>query len=177
MYKTLARDALTICQDRVFASLLCVLSLSSVLGSYDPWFHKLLTCLFLLRLIWDLFLWFYFLDTWTWPESFYERGSVLSPVRLPCSIFTELALFFFLKLATMLGAHTLFSYMWNTLPHKSGSAIRIVLQFCIVKAAKRDMEIILLVLWKKSYSEQFGHFLTKMVWRPLNSESALRIFY
>ena len=85
--------------------------------------------------------------------------------------------FFFLKLATMLGAHTLFSYMWNTLPHKFGSAIRIVLQFCIVKEAKRDMEIILLVLWKKSYSEQFGHFLTKMVWRPLNSESALRIFY
>ena len=34
LYEALAqREALTICQDRVFASFLCVLSLSSVLGS------------------------------------------------------------------------------------------------------------------------------------------------
>ena len=157
----LSREALTICQDRVFASFLCVLSLSSVLGSYDPWFHKLLTCLLLLCLIWDLFLWFYFLDTWAWPESFYERGSILWSVQLPSSIFTELAHLFFLKLGMMLGAHTLFSYMWNTLPHKFQSAIGIVLQFCTMKGAKRDMEIILLVFLKEILFRAIWSFFNK----------------
>ena len=45
--------------------------------------------------------------------------------------------------------------------------------------AKRDMEVILMVFLKEIllYSEQFGHFGTKMVWFPLHFESALRFFY
>ena len=44
--------------------------------------------------------------------------------------------------------------------------------------AKRDMEVILMVFLKEIslYSEQFGHFGTKMVWFPLHFESALRFF-
>ena len=41
---------------------------------------------------------------------------------------------------------------------------------------KRDMEIILMVFRKKSFSEKCGHFGTKMVWCPLHFESALRLF-
>ena len=41
---------------------------------------------------------------------------------------------------------------------------------------KRDMKIILMVFRKKSYSEKFGHFGTKMVWCPLHFESALSFF-
>ena len=40
----------------------------------------------------------------------------------------------------------------------SGSALKIALQFCTMKEAKRDMEIILMVFLKKSYLEQLGHF-------------------
>ena len=63
--------------------------------------------------------------------------------------------------------------------HNSGSAVRIVLQFCTMKGAKSDMEIILIVFLKEIllYSEQFGHFGTKMVWCPLHFESGLRFFY
>ena len=63
--------------------------------------------------------------------------------------------------------------------HNSGSAVRIVLQFCTMKGTKRDMEIILTVFLKEIllYSEQFGHFRTKTVWCPLHFESALRFFY
>ena len=50
--------------------------------------------------------------------------------------------------------------------HNSGSAVRIVLQFCTMKGTKRDMEITLMVFLKEIllYSEQFVHFGTKMVW-------------
>ena len=37
-----------------------------------------------------------------------------------------------------------------THPHNSASAVRIVLQFCTMKGAKRDVEIILMVLPKKN---------------------------
>ena len=37
----------------------------------------------------------------------------------------------------------------HILSHNSGSAVRIVLQFCTMKGAKKDMEIILMD-WKKS---------------------------
>ena len=61
-------------------------------------------------------------------------------------------------------------------PHNSGSAVRIVLQFCTMKGAKRDMEIILMIFFeKKSYLEQFGHFGPKMVCRH-NFGSALSFF-
>ena len=36
-------------------------------------------------------------------------------------------------------------------PHHSGSAVRIVLQYCTMKGAKRDMEIILMVFLKKIF--------------------------
>ena len=36
----------------------------------------------------------------------------------------------------------------HILPHNSGFAVTIVLQFCIMKGAKRDMEIILMVFLK-----------------------------
>ena len=41
------------------------------------------------------------------------------------------------------------------------------------------MEITLMVFPKEIllYSEQFGHFGTKIVWCPLHFESALRFFY
>ena len=54
----------------------------------------------------------------------------------------------------------------HILYHNSGSAVRIILQFCTMKGAKRDMEIILMVFLKEIllYSQQFGHFGTKMVW-------------
>ena len=47
-------------------------------------------------------------------------------------------------------------------PHNSGSAVRIVLQCCTMKGAKRDMEIILMVFLKKIDLGQFGHFGPKM---------------
>ena len=34
-------------------------------------------------------------------------------------------------------------------PHNSGSAVRIVLQCCTMKGAKRDMEVILMIFLKK----------------------------
>ena len=37
----------------------------------------------------------------------------------------------------------------HILPHNSGSALRIVLQFCTIKGPKRDMEIILMVFLKE----------------------------
>ena len=63
--------------------------------------------------------------------------------------------------------------------HNSGSAVRIVLQFCTMKGVKRDMEIILMAFLKEIllYSEQFGYFGTKMVSCPLHFESALRFLY
>ena len=63
--------------------------------------------------------------------------------------------------------------------HNTRSAVRIGLQFCITKEAKRDMETTLMVSPKEIllYSEQFGHFGTKIVWCPLHFESALRFFY
>ena len=57
----------------------------------------------------------------------------------------------------------------------SGSALKIAVQFCTMKEAKRDMEIILMVFLKKSYLEQLGHLGRKMV-RPHNFESALTFF-
>ena len=49
-------------------------------------------------------------------------------------------------------------------PHNSGSTVKIVLQFCTMKEAKRDIDIILTVfLKKKSYSRQFCHFGPKLV--------------
>ena len=57
----------------------------------------------------------------------------------------------------------------------SGSALKIALQFCTMKEAKRDMEIILMVFLKKFYLEQLGHFGRKMV-RPHNFESAVTFF-
>ena len=38
---------------------------------------------------------------------------------------------------------------WCILPHNSGSTVKIVLQFCTMKEAKRDMGIILMVFWKE----------------------------
>ena len=38
---------------------------------------------------------------------------------------------------------------WCILSHNSESAVRIVLQFCTVKGAKRDMEIILMAFVKQ----------------------------
>ena len=43
-------------------------------------------------------------------------------------------------------------------PHNSGSAVRIVLQFCTMKWVKRDMEINGFSEEKKSYLGQFGIF-------------------
>ena len=59
-----------------------------------------------------LLLWFLLLDTWTWPEGSYERGSVLPSVRPPYSLsvllsgrkFSQNWLFFFLKLSMVLGS-------------------------------------------------------------------------
>ena len=67
----------------------------------------------------------------------------------------------------------------HILSQNSGSAVRIVLQFCTMKGAKTDMEIILMVFLKEIllYSEQIVHFGTKIVWRPLHFESALRFSY
>ena len=62
----------------------------------------------------------------------------------------------------------------HILPHNSGSAVRIILQFCTMKGAMRDMEIILIVLLKEILFDKFG---TKMVWYPLRFESVLRFFY
>ena len=47
-----------------------------------------------------------------------------------------------------------------------------------MKGAKSDMEIILIVFLKEIllYSEQFGHFGTKIVCCSLHVESALRFF-
>ena len=53
----------------------------------------------------------------------------------------------------------------HILSHNSGSAVRIVLQFCTMKGTKRDMKIKLMVFLKEIllYSQQFGRFETKMV--------------
>ena len=62
--------------------------------------------------------------------------------------------------------------------HNSGSAVRIVLQCCIMKGANRDMEVILMVFLKtkkKKNLGQFGHFGPKMM-RPHNFESASGFF-
>ena len=61
-------------------------------------------------------------------------------------------------------------------PHNSGSAVRIVLQFCSIKGSKRFMKIILMVFLKKSYMGQFGHFDPKIV-DPHNFGCALRFFF
>ena len=53
-------------------------------------------------------------------------------------------------------------------PHNSGSAVRTVEQFCAIKGAKGNIEIMLMAsLKKKSYSGKFGHFDPKIV-RPHN---------
>ena len=59
--------------------------------------------------------------------------------------------------------------------YNSRSAVRIVLQFCTMKGVKTDMEIVLIVVLRKSYSGQFGHFGSKIV-RPHKCGSALRVF-
>ena len=48
-----------------------------------------------------------------------------------------------------------------------------------MKGAKTDMEIILMVFLKEIllYSEEIVHFGAKMVWRPLQFESALKFSY
>ena len=43
-------------------------------------------------------------------------------------------------------------------PHNSGSVVRIVLQFCIMEVAKRDVEINDFSEKKKSYLGRFGLF-------------------
>ena len=48
-------------------------------------------------------------------------------------------------------------------PHNSGSAISIVLQFCTMEGANRDMEIILMFFKNKILFGEFGHFGQKMV--------------
>ena len=84
----LLREALIICQDRVFASFLCVLSLSLVLGNYDLTSQTSNICNILSSLyhayLWPvalavcscqamfglrLFLWFLLLGTWRWPKQ------------------------------------------------------------------------------------------------------------
>ena len=63
--------------------------------------------------------------------------------------------------------------------HKSRSVVKIVLQFCTMKAAKRDMEIILMVFLKKIWkydSGQLGLSGPKMV-RPHNFGLALQISF
>ena len=102
--------------------------LSSVLGSYDltsqtsnimqhPVF--LVSCLFptssscsveSCQAMFDLklLLWFLLLDTQKWPESSYERESVLASLRPPDSLsvrFLRIGSFVFLKLSMVLGAH------------------------------------------------------------------------
>ena len=59
-------------------------------------------------------------------------------------------------------------------PHKSGSAVRNVLQFCLMKRLKRVIEIILMFFPEKSLIQGnlVGHFGPKMV-HPHNFGSAL----
>ena len=60
--------------------------------------------------------------------------------------------------------------------HNSGTTVRIVLQYCTMKGAKRDMEIILMVFLEKKFNlGQFGHFGPKMV-HPHNFGSASDFF-
>ena len=61
-------------------------------------------------------------------------------------------------------------------PHNSGTTVRIVLQYCTMKGAKRDMEIILMVFLEKKFNlGQFGHFGPKME-HPHNFGSASDFF-
>ena len=61
--------------------------------------------MFNLRLI----LWFLLLDTGTWSEGSYEKGSAAPSVCPPVwlYVFSDLAHLFFLKLSMVLGAHIL----------------------------------------------------------------------
>ena len=49
----------------------------------------------------------------------------------------------------------------HILPHSSGSAVRIVLQFCTMKGAKRDMGIILMVFLKEILFRAIWSFWNK----------------
>ena len=57
-------------------------------------------------------------------------------------------------------------------PHNFGSAVRIILKFCTIKGANREMKVIIMVCTKKNCSGQMGPKMT----HPNNSGSALRIF-
>ena len=72
----------------------------------------------------------------------------------------------------LLGANEPFSKM--VCPHNSGSAVRNVLQFCLMKRLKRVIEIILMFFPENSLIQGnlVGHFGPKMV-HPHNFGSAL----
>ena len=113
----LLREALILCQDRVFASFWRVLSLSSVLGSYDltsqtsnimqhpvplvSYLFPFESCQAMFDL--TLLLWLFLFGTGTWAERSYERGSVLASFRPPNGLSISL-----LRIGS-------FVFFWNSL--------------------------------------------------------------